>query len=102
MNNFKLGVASVTFRNKSVSQVVEIAKNAGVDFFACHQAAGADHGGVAHPGVGRVGQLFQFSLADIVTGTDLLWIFTKKAGSGDGCCDGIRRHCGFAMAAVDF
>ncbi len=32
MSNFKLGVASVTFRNKSVSQVVEIAKNAGVEY----------------------------------------------------------------------
>lgn len=28
----KIGVASVTFRNKTISQVVEIAKNAGVEF----------------------------------------------------------------------
>lgn len=32
MGNLKIGVASVTFRNKTVSQVVEIAKNAGVEF----------------------------------------------------------------------
>ena len=30
MGSLKIGVASVTFRNKTVSQVVEIAKNAGV------------------------------------------------------------------------
>ncbi len=32
MNSFKTGVASVTFRNKTVSEVVEIAKKAGVDY----------------------------------------------------------------------
>ena len=32
MGSLKIGVASVTFRNKNVSQVVEIAKNAGVEF----------------------------------------------------------------------
>ncbi len=32
MGSLKIGVASVTFRNKTVSQVVEIAKNAGVEF----------------------------------------------------------------------
>lgn len=32
MGNLKIGVASATFRNKTVSQVVEIAKNAGVEF----------------------------------------------------------------------
>ncbi len=32
MGNLKIGVASVTFRNKTVSQVVKIAKNAGVEF----------------------------------------------------------------------
>lgn len=32
MNNLKIGVASVTFRNKTVSEVVEIAKNAGVSY----------------------------------------------------------------------
>lgn len=32
MNSFKLGVASVTFRDKSISETVEIAKNAGVDY----------------------------------------------------------------------
>ena len=32
MGNLKIGVASVTFRNKTVSQVVEISKNAGVEF----------------------------------------------------------------------
>ena len=30
MGSLKIGVASVTFRNKTISQVVEIAKNAGV------------------------------------------------------------------------
>ncbi len=32
MNSFKTGVASVTFRNKTLAEVVEIAKNAGVDY----------------------------------------------------------------------
>lgn len=32
MKKFRLGVASVTFRNKSISEVVEIAKNAGVGY----------------------------------------------------------------------
>lgn len=32
MKKFKLGVASVTFRNKTLEEVVEIAKNAGVSF----------------------------------------------------------------------
>ncbi len=32
MNNLKIGVASVTFRNKTVPEVVEIAKNAGVSY----------------------------------------------------------------------
>lgn len=32
MGSLKIGVASVTFRNKTISQVVEIAKNAGVEF----------------------------------------------------------------------
>lgn len=32
MNNLKIGVASVTFRNKSMSEVVEIAKKAGVSY----------------------------------------------------------------------
>ncbi len=32
MGSLKIGVASVTFRNKTVSEVVEIAKNAGVEF----------------------------------------------------------------------
>lgn len=32
MNNLKIGVASVTFRNKTVSEVVEIAKNAEVSY----------------------------------------------------------------------
>lgn len=32
MNNLKIGVASVTFRNKTVSEVVETAKNAGVSY----------------------------------------------------------------------
>ncbi len=32
MNSFKLGVASVTFRNKTVSETVEIAKKAGVSY----------------------------------------------------------------------
>ncbi len=32
MNGLKLGVASVTFRNKTVSETVEIAKNAAVDY----------------------------------------------------------------------
>lgn len=32
MNSFKLGVASVTFRNKNVTEVVEIAKNAGINY----------------------------------------------------------------------
>lgn len=32
MNKFKIGLASVTFRNKTVSQVVEIAGNAGIEF----------------------------------------------------------------------
>ncbi len=32
MNSFKTGVASVTFRNKSISEVVEIAKKAGINY----------------------------------------------------------------------
>ncbi len=32
MSSLKIGVASVTFRNKTISEVVEIAKNAGVEF----------------------------------------------------------------------
>ena len=32
MGGLKIGVASVTFRNKTVSQVVEIAKNEDVEF----------------------------------------------------------------------
>lgn len=32
MSSLKIGVASVTFKNKTVRQVVEIAKNAGVEF----------------------------------------------------------------------
>ena len=32
MNNFRIGVASVTFRNKSVAEIVEIAKKAGVGY----------------------------------------------------------------------
>ena len=32
MGSLKIGVASVTFRNKTVSEIVEIAKNAGVEF----------------------------------------------------------------------
>lgn len=32
MNSFKIGVASVTFRNKTVPEIVEIAHNAGVDY----------------------------------------------------------------------
>ncbi len=32
MNSFKIGVASVTFRNKTVSEVVEIAEKAGVGY----------------------------------------------------------------------
>ncbi len=32
MNSFKIGVASVTFRNKTVSEIVEIARKAGVDY----------------------------------------------------------------------
>ncbi len=32
MNSFKLGLASVTFRNKTVPEVVEIAKSAGVSY----------------------------------------------------------------------
>ena len=32
MGSLKIGVASVTFRNKTVSQVVEIARNAGVEY----------------------------------------------------------------------
>lgn len=32
MNSFRLGVASVTFRNKTVPETVEIAKNAGVEY----------------------------------------------------------------------
>ncbi len=32
MNNFKLGLCSVTFRKKSAAKVVEIAKNAGVEY----------------------------------------------------------------------
>ncbi len=32
MNSFRIGVASVTFRNKSIAEVVEIAKKAGVGY----------------------------------------------------------------------
>ncbi len=32
MSSLKIGVASVTFRNKTVNQVVEIAKNSGIEF----------------------------------------------------------------------
>ena len=32
MNNFRIGVASVTFRNKRIAEVVEIAKKAGVGY----------------------------------------------------------------------
>ncbi|MBQ2775287.1 MAG: TIM barrel protein [Clostridia bacterium] len=32
MNSFKIGLASVTFRNKTVLEIVEIAKKAGVDY----------------------------------------------------------------------
>ena len=32
MNGFKIGVASVTFRNKTVPEVVQTAKKAGVDY----------------------------------------------------------------------
>lgn len=32
MNSFKLGLCSVTFRKKSAAQVIEIAKNAGIDY----------------------------------------------------------------------